>query len=61
MLVPQDAAREGAVDGEKDLNILIELQAECVQESPHARPLFGEIIERLNALVLQHSVTLQIA
>ena len=61
ILVPQDASRQAAVDGENSRKILIELQAECVQENPGARPLFGEIIERLNALVLQHSVNLQIA
>jgi hypothetical protein len=61
ILVPQDASRQAAVNGENSRKILLELQAECVQENPGARPLFGEIIERLNALVLQHSVNLQIA
>ena len=39
-----------AVDGQKTLKILVDLQAECAQENVNARPLFGEIVQKLNAL-----------
>ena len=38
-----------AVDGQKTLKMLTDLQAECVQENVGARPLFGEIVRRLGA------------
>lgn len=41
-----------AVDGQKTLKMLVDLQADCAQENVGARPLFGEIVRRLNALVV---------
>ena len=41
-----------AVDGQKTLKMLNDLQADCAQENVSARPLFGEIVWRLNALVV---------
>ncbi len=40
-----------AVDTQKALKILADLQADCVQEQVSARPLFGEIVGKLNALI----------
>jgi hypothetical protein len=40
-----------AVDTQKALKILADLQADCVQEKVSARPLFGEVVEKLNALI----------
>ena len=41
-----------AVDGQKALKMLADLQADCAQENVNARPLFGEIVRRLKALVV---------
>jgi hypothetical protein len=41
-----------AVDGQKTLKMLGDLQAECTQENVGGRPLFAEIVRRLNALVV---------
>ncbi len=41
-----------AVDGQKTLKMLGDLQAECAQENVGARPLFAEIVRRLKALVV---------
>ena len=41
-----------AVDGQKTLKMLADLQADCAQENVNARPLFGEIVRRLKALVV---------
>lgn len=38
-----------AVDGQKTLKMLDDLQADCAQENVSARPLFGEIVRRLGA------------
>ena len=40
-----------AVDTQKALKILADLQAACVQEKVSARPLFDEIVAKLNTLV----------
>jgi hypothetical protein len=32
--------------------MLVDLQADCAQENVDERPLFGEIVRRLNALVV---------
>lgn len=37
-----------AVDDQKILKMLGDLQADCAQENVNARPLFGEIVRRLN-------------
>jgi hypothetical protein len=42
-----------AVDGQKTLEMLGELQADCGQENVGARPLFAGIVRRLNALVVR--------
>ncbi|MDD2742374.1 MAG: leucine-rich repeat-containing protein kinase family protein [Rhodocyclaceae bacterium] len=39
------------VDGQKALNFLVLLQADCAQENIGARPLFAEIMQRLGALL----------
>lgn len=39
-----------AVDGQKTLKMLGDLQGDCAQESVGARPLFTEIVRQLNAL-----------
>ena len=41
-----------AVDGQKTLKILGDLQADCAQENVGGRPLFAAIVRRLNALVV---------
>ena len=41
-----------AVDGQKTLKMLADLQADCAQENVGARPLFAGIVQRLNALVV---------
>ena len=41
-----------AVDGQKTLKMLADLQADCAQENVGARPLFDGIVRRLNALVV---------
>ena len=38
------------VDGQNTLKILGDLQADCAQEKISNRPLFAEIVEKLNAL-----------
>lgn len=42
-----------AVDGEKTLKLLGDLQADCAQENVSARPLFSEIVQVLNALIMR--------
>ena len=41
-----------AVDGQKTLKMLADLQADCAQENVGARPLFHGIVRRLNALIV---------
>ena len=50
-VAPQGDFLRGAVDAQKALKILADLQAACVQETVSARPLFGEIVGKLNALM----------
>ncbi len=40
-----------AVDRQKTMKNLADLQLACVQEKVSVRPLFGEIVEKLNALI----------
>ena len=47
---PQGHFLRGAVDAEKALKTLADLQATCVQETIHARPLFAEIGQILSGL-----------
>jgi hypothetical protein len=42
-----------AVDGEKALKMLGDLQADCAQENVSARPLFTEIVRKLSALIMR--------
>ena len=43
-----------AVNAQNTLKFLADLQAACVQEAVGARPLFGEIVDKLNAYYRQH-------
>jgi len=42
-----------AVDGQKTLKMLGDLQADCAQENVSARPLFSEIVQVLSALIVR--------
>lgn len=46
-----------AVDAQKALKILAALQADCMQETVSARPLFGEIVDKLEALMASLSLS----
>ena len=47
---PQECFFQGAVDAEKALKTLVDLQAACAQETINARPLFAEIGQILSGL-----------